>query len=108
MPPRLPLVLLALIVGLFPTADAAEVPDGPPLERRFEAVVRPFLKAHCLGCHGEKKQESKLDLSADTTAAAVARNQRTWDLVLERLEAEEMPPDDAPWQPTEGDREAVV
>jgi Protein of unknown function (DUF1592)/Protein of unknown function (DUF1588)/Protein of unknown function (DUF1587)/Protein of unknown function (DUF1585)/Protein of unknown function (DUF1595)/Planctomycete cytochrome C len=96
---RLPFLLLAILGVSVPTL-AAE-PD-------FEQAVRPFLKTYCLGCHGERKQEGKLDLSTETSAARVLSNPGRWDGVLERLEADEMPPPKAPKQPTRDERRAVV
>jgi hypothetical protein len=83
-------------------------PDEPPLERRFDEVVRPFLRDHCLACHGSKKQQGKLDLSGYSSAADVLRKHRAWDVVLDRLEAEEMPPEEAKRQPTPHERRAVI
>src|SRR5690242_6918454 len=64
-----------------------------PLEERFSTQVRPFLDRYCVGCHGSEKPEALLDLTRDLAAA------RQWEPVLERLEAQEMPPEDAPRQP---------
>jgi hypothetical protein len=89
------------------TATAAE-PAEQPLERRFADVVHPFLKNYCLACHSGKKPKAKLDLSSYTSTAAVAKNERLWEHVLERLEGEEMPPAEAPRQPTPHERRAVI
>src|SRR4051794_32605174 len=99
MPPRSTVAGILLLLGPIVVATAAAEPGEPLLERRFEEVVRPFLKNHCLTCHGAEKPKGKLDLSVYSTAAAVARNHRAWDVVLERLEADEMPPEEAPRQP---------
>lgn len=89
--------LRPLLVGIAllsaTVASSAVAADGPSLDRRFDEVVGPFLKDHCLACHGPKKQEGKLDLSGYSSAGAVAKGLPTWDLVLERLEAGEMPPE---------------
>jgi hypothetical protein len=79
-----------------------------PLERRFKEVVQPFLKDYCLSCHGMTKQQAKLDLSGYTSPAAIVKNHRLWDRVVERLEAEEMPPPKAPRKPTAHERRAVL
>ncbi len=104
--------LRPLLVGIAllsaTVASSAVAADGPSLDRRFDEVVGPFLKDHCLACHGPKKQEGKLDLSGYSSAGAVAKGLPTWDLVLERLEAGEMPPEKAPRQPTEAGRRAVI
>ncbi len=98
-----------LVGAIAVTSTAAEPAIAPAsLESHFERVVQPFLKTHCLACHGSEKPKGKLDLSVYTSAAAVVKEYRVWDVVRERLEAEEMPPDDAKRQPTAGERKAVV
>jgi Protein of unknown function (DUF1592)/Protein of unknown function (DUF1588)/Protein of unknown function (DUF1587)/Protein of unknown function (DUF1585)/Protein of unknown function (DUF1595)/Planctomycete cytochrome C len=100
--------LFLVLLGGFAVAPAAIGADEVSLDRGFETVVQPFLKSQCLGCHGAKKQEGKLDLSGDASVEAIVKNHKVWDLVLERLETEEMPPDVAPRQPTKEERGAVV
>ncbi|HEV3006006.1 MAG TPA: DUF1592 domain-containing protein [Pirellulales bacterium] len=89
------------------TASAGEPPELG-LDGRFAGVVQPFLRNHCLGCHGRSKQEAKLDLGRFSSLAAVVKELPTWELVLERLAADEMPPEDAPRQPTAHERRVVV
>jgi hypothetical protein len=98
---------LAVASSLAATARAGELPEQG-LERQFADVVLPFVRNHCLACHGETKQEAKLDLGRYASPAAVVKDQAVWQRVLERLEAEEMPPDDAPRQPTPHERRAVI
>lgn len=93
-----------VVAALATVATAAE----PSLDRRFSEVVQPFLKTYCLTCHGATKQEGKLDLSGYTSAAVVAKNQQLWETVLQRLEAEEMPPNKALRQPKAHERRAVL
>jgi Protein of unknown function (DUF1592)/Protein of unknown function (DUF1588)/Protein of unknown function (DUF1585)/Protein of unknown function (DUF1587)/Protein of unknown function (DUF1595)/Planctomycete cytochrome C len=99
---------LVLLVGSIAATTPALEPGADPLDPRFEEVVRPFVRKHCSSCHGADKPKGKLDLSTFSSAAAVVQNHRVWDRVLERLEAEEMPPDDAPRQPTPHERRAVI
>jgi mono/diheme cytochrome c family protein len=105
MPPRSLVVLLILLAG--PSVVAAE-PDESSLERRFEETVRPFLRTHCLSCHGAEKPKAKLDLSLYTSASAVVKEHRVWEIVLERVEAEEMPPEKAATKPMPHERRAVI
>lgn len=91
------------VVATYSEKPAAE----PTLQQRFASDVLPFVKANCLSCHGAEKQEGKLDLSDNSSVEAVAKNHQVWDLVLERLEAEEMPPKKAPQQPTPHARKLV-
>jgi Protein of unknown function (DUF1592)/Protein of unknown function (DUF1588)/Protein of unknown function (DUF1587)/Protein of unknown function (DUF1585)/Protein of unknown function (DUF1595)/Planctomycete cytochrome C len=78
------------------------------LERRFSTQVHPFLERYCFGCHGAKKPAAELDLSRDSTVTAIAKNAPHWNLVLQRLQAQEMPPEDAPRHPKPDERAAVI
>jgi hypothetical protein len=96
-------------VEWLPSAAADDQAGFPAtLERRFAAEVRPFLKQYCFACHGPAKQKGKLDLSRDETVSAVANKMGRWERALERLEAGEMPPEDAPRQPKSSERMAVI
>jgi hypothetical protein len=89
-------------------AGSDPAPPADPLEPRFATQVRPFLEHYCFSCHGPKKQKGGLDLSRDSTVAAVANNAPQWEMVLERLRAEEMPPEKAPRRPGADERAAAV
>ncbi len=69
-------------------ANSAETTDS--------AIVKGFLKSHCLACHGPAKQEAKLrldTLSADLSNPDAARK---WVEVMDQLNRGEMPPEDRP------------
>jgi Protein of unknown function (DUF1592)/Protein of unknown function (DUF1588)/Protein of unknown function (DUF1587)/Protein of unknown function (DUF1595)/Protein of unknown function (DUF1585) len=83
-------------------------PDGPGLERHFSGTVHPFLENYCLPCHGPEKHKGKLDLSADASVSAVRSGFRRWEIVLEKIEAEEMPPEEAKRHPSPEERRAVI
>jgi hypothetical protein len=102
----LPVVLAAF--GLLVHCGTPAEPPAQPLERRFTDIVQPFLKTYCLACHGTKKHEAKLDLSGYTSPAIVAKNEHLWERIAERLEAEEMPPEQAPRKPRPHERRAVL
>jgi Protein of unknown function (DUF1592)/Protein of unknown function (DUF1588)/Protein of unknown function (DUF1587)/Protein of unknown function (DUF1585)/Protein of unknown function (DUF1595)/Planctomycete cytochrome C len=94
-------------------SPAASRANGPPssddpLEERFSTHVRPFLDRYCYGCHGAEKHKAALDLSRDSTVTAVANNLHRWEQVLERLRAEEMPPESAPRRPEADERAEVI
>lgn len=73
----------------------------------YDEVVAPFLRQHCLSCHGPHKQsrELRLDrLSADLNSAeAVA----VWTEVMDRLNLGEMPPASQK-RPSSDDQQRVV
>ena len=96
---------LVLIGHAFARADANQEQE---LQRGWEETVRTFLQDHCIGCHGNDKREGEFDLSPYSTVAHVTKDFATWSLVLQRLEAGEMPPEDAERQPSIGQRRKVV
>jgi mono/diheme cytochrome c family protein len=77
------------------------------LETQFAQTIRPFLAANCNGCHGAKNPAAQLDLSAFTTMQAAMADGRRWHQILERLEANEMPPKEAR-QPAPQQRKAAL
>src|SRR5260370_27169748 len=101
--PRRMIALTALcpfvLFGFNARTTTADEPASKLLEHRFTDVVQPFVKNYCLDCHGATKHEAKLDLSGFTSPASLVKGHRVWDRVIERLEAEEMPPAKAAKQP---------
>jgi hypothetical protein len=77
------------------------------LDRRFNRTVRPFVQTYCISCHGQQRPAAELDLSGFTTTAALMKDGRRWSQILERLEAEEMPPKGAR-QPMAQERRIAV
>ncbi len=77
------------------------------LESSFTRSVRPFLETYCISCHGQNRPAAQLDLSGFTTMAAIMQDGLRWSQILERLEAEEMPPRGA-LQPKPQQRRAAL
>jgi len=96
-----------LAFGSLSPAVADEIRERE-MQRLFVNVVHPFLQAHCFECHGAEEPEAKLELTRYTSINVVRRELGHWDTVRKRLEAGEMPPEDADQQPTEAQRRAVV
>src|ERR1700688_3615671 len=84
------LVTTGLLIILLPlrAADAS----NSDLERRLAQTVRPFLTAYCVGCHSGSTPAPQFDLQTYSTMAEVTRDFAHWNLVLEKLTAQEMPP----------------
>lgn len=79
------------------------------LDGRFNSTIQPFLQTYCVNCHGGEKPKGELDLSAYSSLAAVVKDARRWDLIIERLKAEEMPPHKAKlFPPPKARREAIA
>ncbi len=77
------------------------------LQGSFTRSVKPFLETYCVSCHGQNRPAAQLDLSGFTTMAAFMQDGRRWSQMLERLEAEEMPPKGA-MQPGPQQRRAAL
>ncbi|MBA3938375.1 MAG: DUF1592 domain-containing protein [Planctomycetes bacterium] len=87
----LPLAAALVASGQFAAAEAATATPAEAV-REFDAVVKPFLAAHCLDCHGDKKQKG--DLRLDTLARDFASPGAAghWMEVMERINSGDMPP----------------
>ncbi|MEQ2007156.1 MAG: hypothetical protein ABMA26_10180 [Limisphaerales bacterium] len=107
------------LAGVLPAATAAllgaiAVPAGgadragADLNRRFTGTVRLFVETYCVSFHGKEQPKAQLDLSHYSTVAAVVRHHAHWALVLEKLKAKEMPPEEAKKHPTPKLREDAV
>lgn len=104
------MAVLLFISALVASSSSAPAQDSDEsqLNQTFQKVVRPYLKTYCLDCHGSEDPEAKLDLSDYSTASDVATAHQTWAIVLERITAGQMPPEDAQPQPTQPQHQAIV
>ncbi|MCG8586043.1 MAG: DUF1592 domain-containing protein [Pirellulales bacterium] len=77
-----------LSVALMLAATSAEA---------FEAssLAKAFLKKHCQDCHDPETKEGGLDLSALSPKLASTESLRRWTQIYDRVDAGEMPPQDA-------------
>jgi hypothetical protein len=74
----------------------------------FDSVVAPFFKANCVKCHGQKKAKGKVTLHDLDGNLAGEKNLERWELILDVLQAGEMPPEEEENQPSGLDRAATV
>ena len=102
-------VFSTVIVGAAdgPVKRAVATPDATRLETGFSTVVRPFLQTYCVSCHGGETPKGDFDLEAFTSTATALDDPR-WGLVLERLEAGEMPAPKAKKFPSASERQQVI
>ncbi len=90
------LALSALVSGscLYAAADVTAVPpSAPALEERRAELVEPMLADYCSRCHNDFDHVAGLSvegLKADDIATG--RNAETWEKILRRVAAGEMPP----------------
>ncbi len=79
----------------------AEVAGG------YDKQVRPLLGKYCYGCHSAEKHKGSLDLERFKTVALVRKDVKPWQMMIEMIEAGEMPPKDKP-QPTAAEAKQLV
>jgi hypothetical protein len=100
---------VALVSILFHCAPTGAAPaDKRTLGEGFAGTIRPFLEANCVECHAGNAPEADLDLTRFATLDTVVQDHRRWETVLARLEAREMPPEEAQRQPADDERQAVI
>ncbi|MSU35826.1 MAG: DUF1592 domain-containing protein [Pedosphaera sp.] len=93
-------ILVSPLLGVSTlVSNSASGSTASDLERRFVRRVRPFLETYCFDCHNKEKQKGKLDLTVYSTPERVAQDYRRWDILLEKLQTNEMPPDEARHHP---------
>jgi Protein of unknown function (DUF1553)/Protein of unknown function (DUF1549)/Planctomycete cytochrome C len=83
-------------VGLQPVFSAE-----PARDLQLLGDVLPMFRTRCVKCHGPAKSEAKLNLSTPgnlarggESGAVIARGNLTDSLLWQRIDADEMPPDD--------------
>ncbi|MDA1068922.1 MAG: DUF1592 domain-containing protein [Verrucomicrobia bacterium] len=74
----------------------------PTLESAF-----PVIKQYCFDCHGAKKTKGDINFEELVADPSIDKSFKTWELVVEMLEFEEMPPDDEE-QPSDQERQSLI
>ena len=70
----------------------------------FQTQVAPFIKKHCVECHGEKDPEGGIALHNFDSEKSVVKARKVWEKVLPMLQIEAMPPvEDGRERPTHDD-----
>ena len=75
---------------------AAGVSLNAALADDYAREIRPILEKHCYECHGLEKQKAKLNLASFSEYEKVLEAKEVWQVVLERIQAYEMPPEGKP------------
>ena len=83
---------LLLIARLAPAAEPTHVADTAG----FAKVVQPFIKDHCVKCHGPEKQKGDLRLDTLPNNFLDPATVEKWSEVVNTMNAHEMPPEKEP------------
>lgn len=86
---RTALLLILLMCGF---AFKASANDSESPSSDFDSVVLPFLKTHCVDCHGESRSKGGLQLHDIGSDFGEPDTLNQWQLVLEQLSLGDMPP----------------
>ncbi|MEO1999487.1 MAG: hypothetical protein ABGZ17_29935, partial [Planctomycetaceae bacterium] len=92
-------------------AENAEPPPPRPQPASndvFHDRVLPFLKKHCIDCHGAEEPMAGLTFHNVTSPDEVTGKRKRWEKILKLLRFQVMPPEDHDVQPSPAEREAAV
>ncbi|QDU98395.1 DUF1592 domain-containing protein [Lignipirellula cremea] len=80
-----------------PPAAATAERETPAADlQTYAQVVQPFLRAHCLDCHGADKPQGDLRLDTLLADFNTVRSAGQWIEVMDKLNLGEMPPQEEP------------
>jgi len=95
------IVVCAMPFGISQTRPASSAPAD------LANTVRPFVSSNCFACHNSKAKMSGLDLEAAAGNASLLNDRTTWENVLAKLKAGQMPPPGMP-RPNDAELKAVI
>jgi hypothetical protein len=104
---RCRLCLWAPLVAVLATSSL-RADDGSTPQADFSRKIQPLLQKYCYECHGEKAPQAGVDLTRYKSPRQVFEGRRQWTIVLEKIRAGEMPPEDAKATPSETEREELA
>jgi hypothetical protein len=88
---RLCIPLLSLSLCLIASVTAM-ADDSAVLANRFGGEAIPFVKKHCVECHGAKEPKADLSLAGDLDVKALVTRRGVWENVIDMVETGQMPP----------------
>ena len=65
-------------------------------------MIKPLLEHYCKECHWGDEAESDLDLSKFDSMVSVREDHDTWEIMVDAIETDLMPPEDSP-RPTDSE-----
>ncbi len=103
-------LILVASLWFFPMMQGSAAAGEPDkIKIGFEKIAAPFLKDHCLRCHGPAKQAGKFRLDTlKGTMSAKAGEIPHWQSILERLATGEMPPKEEPRPDRDAKQKMIV
>ena len=103
---RLIKVYAAILAALMGTlVGFAAAPGKSPSD--YQTHITPILSRYCFACHGGGKHKGDLALDKWANDSEALTDSKTWALILQKLQAREMPPESKP-QPAEKERQVLL
>ena len=108
------LLVFGLAPFLFLSAKAEPADDGEfsalqaGAKKTFRDQVTPFVRTYCLNCHGNRKSKGGVNFEPALKAPGHAAFSQRWRQALANVKAHDMPPEDAPKQPTDAERQTFL
>lgn len=99
------LVCMAFALAHQQPLHAAERPVIAPAPQVFTQSIRPFLKEHCVSCHGADLQE--FGLRYDQLTGFRAEDRHLWTLIHQQVAQGKMPPAEQP-QPSAAEKQQLL
>ncbi len=78
-----------------------------PASQEFDTLITPFVEAHCVKCHGEKKQKGDIRLDILDRDFSQEENAILWQDVSDMLITGDMPPEEEA-RPPMGDVSQII
>ncbi len=78
-----------------------------PEKLSYEKHIKPLVTRYCYDCHGDGMKKGGLALDSYPDAAAMSRDLKTWETVLNNLRNRVMPPEKKP-QPSQTERDLLA
>ncbi|MDB6040253.1 MAG: hypothetical protein JWM99_4094 [Verrucomicrobiales bacterium] len=76
--------------------------------KSFTNVVTPFVNNYCTRCHGQDKQKGGINFAPALKKPGETASSRRWKQAVAIVKSHEMPPEDAPKQPTDEERQKFL
>jgi hypothetical protein len=76
--------------------------------RELQGEIGPLLTKYCVECHGKNEPQADFGISGVETMEQMLGDRKRWLTALAKVQAGEMPPEDAKSRPTEGERKRLA
>ena len=102
----------ALSVGLPCRAEQGDDAEYAALhataKESFQGKAVPFIKSYCLKCHSSARTKGGVNFEPALTNPGDSAFSKQWKQAFANVHTHDMPPDEAPKQPTDEERQAFM